>query len=62
MARMEKDESEQQDQYSQEETEQRVRRALKGAFKSSPTPLKAVPRKPRASRAKTAIYKARKSA
>ena len=50
------------DQYSQEETEQRVQRALTGAFKSSPTQLKAVPRKPRMSRVKTAIRKARKSA
>jgi hypothetical protein len=51
-----------QDQYSAEETEQRVQRALRGAFKNSPTPLKAVPRKPRASRVNTAIRKARKTA
>jgi hypothetical protein len=50
-----------QDQYSPEETEQRVTKALKGAFRA-PLPLKAVPRKPRASRVKTAIRKARKSA
>jgi len=51
-----------QDQYSPEETERRVQRALTGAFKGAPTPLKAVRRKPRASRVKTAICKARKSA
>ncbi len=49
------------DQYSPEETEKRVQRALKGAFKGSPTPFKAVPRKPRASRSRFAIKKARKS-
>jgi hypothetical protein len=48
--------------YSAEEIEQRVQCALKGAFKGSPTPLKAVPRKPRASRVKAAIRKAQKSA
>lgn len=48
--------------FSQEETERRVQRALVGAFKGAPTPLKAVPRKPRASKVKTAIRKARKSA
>jgi hypothetical protein len=62
MALMEKNGSDQQDQYSQEETEQRVQRALRGAFKGAPTPLKVIPRKPRASRVKTAIRKARKSA
>lgn len=50
------------DKYSDQETEQRVQRALKGAFKGSPTQLKDVPRKPRASRAKSAIRKTRKSA
>jgi hypothetical protein len=48
--------------YSSEEIERRVQRALAGAFKSSPTPLKAVPRKPRAGRIKAALRKARKSA
>lgn len=48
--------------YSVEETERRVKRALSGAFKASPTPLKAVPRKPRMSKIKAALHKARKSA
>jgi hypothetical protein len=50
------------DQYSQQETEQRVQRALVGAFKGSPTSFKAVPRKPRASRPKGASLKRRKTA
>lgn len=48
--------------YSSEETEQRVRAALRGAFKGSPTQLKDIPRKPRASRVKGASRKARKTA
>jgi len=48
--------------YSEQETERWVQYALIGAFKGAPTPLKAVPRKPRASRVKTTIRKARKSA
>jgi hypothetical protein len=50
------------DQYSSEEVEQRVQRALSGAFKGSPTTFKAVPRKPRASRLKAASPKKRKTA
>ena len=42
------------EQYSPEETEQRVRKALRGAFRGSPTQLKDIPRKPRASRVKVA--------
>jgi hypothetical protein len=51
-----------QDRYTEEETDSRVKRALTGAFKGSPTPLKTVPRKPRASRVKSDIRKAGKSA
>jgi hypothetical protein len=47
--------------YSPEETEQRVKKALIGAFRA-PMPLKAVPGKPRASRVKPASGKPRKSA
>ena len=54
--------NEQQDQFSTEETEQRVRAALRGAFRGSPTQLKDIPRKPRASRVKAASPKTRKSA
>lgn len=50
------------DQRSPEETEQRVRAALRGAFKGSPTQLKDIPRKPRASRVKITTRKARKTA
>jgi len=50
------------DQYSPEETEQRVRAALRGAFKGSPTQLKDIPRKPRASRTPPASRKVRKTA
>ena len=50
------------DQYSPEETEQRVRKALRGAFRGSPTQLKDIPRKPRASRVKAATRKVRKIA
>lgn len=50
------------EQYTADETEQRVRAALRGAFKGSPTQLKNIPRKPRASRVKASIRKARKSA
>jgi hypothetical protein len=48
----------QRDQYSQDEIEQRVKRALKGAFKTSPTKLKAARGKPKAIRASAAIRKA----
>jgi hypothetical protein len=48
--------------YSAAEIEQRVQRTLKGAFKGAAKSLKTLPRKPRASRVKTAIRKARKSA
>lgn len=50
------------DQYSPEEIEQRVKRALKGAFDRSPLPLKEIPRKPWASRRKAATAKSRKKA
>ena len=50
------------DQYSPEETEQRVKRALKGAFDRSAVPLKTIPRKPWASRRKAATAKKRKKA
>jgi hypothetical protein len=50
------------EEYSEAETEQRVQRALNGAFKSSAMTLKAVPRKPRASRVKGSIRKTRKTA
>ena len=50
------------DQYSPAETEQRVRAALSGAFKGSPTQSKDIPRKPRASRTKAATPKVRKTA
>jgi hypothetical protein len=33
----------QEDQYSAEETEQRLKKILKGAFNGSPTPLKDIP-------------------
>lgn len=33
------------DQYSAEETEQRLRKTLRAAFNMKPTPLKAIPRK-----------------
>ena len=33
------------DQYSADETEQRVRAALRGAFSKGPTPLKAIPKR-----------------
>lgn len=59
---MDKKSSDQQDQYGPEETEQRVRATLRGAFKGSPTQLKDIPRKPRASRTKPATPKARKTA
>jgi hypothetical protein len=51
-----------QDQYSPEETEQRVRKALRGAFRGSPTQLKDIPRKSRASRVKAASAATSKSA
>jgi len=51
-----------QDQYSPEETERRVRKALRGAFRGSPTQLKDIPRKPRASRVKAASAASAKSA
>jgi hypothetical protein len=50
------------EQYSQDETEQRVRKALRGAFRGSPTQLKDIPRKPRGSRVKTASAASAKSA
>lgn len=56
------DDKENAKQYTIEETEQRVRRALKGAFGRSPTPFKAVPRKPRASRGTFTSRKPRKKA
>lgn len=53
------------EQYSAEETEQRLRRIMRAAFSGPPTPLKDIPKrngKPRASRAKPATRKARKTA
>ena len=48
-------------QYSPEETEQRVRATLRGAFRGSPTQLKDIPRKPRASRVKASSAASAKS-
>jgi hypothetical protein len=50
------------DEFSSEETEQRVQAALRGAFKGSPVAMKDIPRKPRATRTKTAKNTGRKSA
>ena len=43
------------DQFSKEETEQRLKAMLRGAFAGSPTPLKDIPKKGGESRAKRAI-------
>ncbi len=56
------DKTSQDDQRSPEEIEQRVRATLRGAFNGSPTQLKDIPRKPRASRGKPASRKVHKSA
>lgn len=50
------------DKFSADETEQRVKKALEGAFKGAALPLKGAPRKPRSRRRKTASPKARKIA
>jgi len=49
-------------QYSPEETEQRVRKALRGAFRGSPTQLKDIPRKRSLGRAQSGTKKPRKTA
>ena len=50
------------DQYSPEETEQRLRKLMRGAFAGPPTQMKDIPPKRKVSRAKAATKKARKSA
>jgi len=50
------------DQRSSEDTDQRLRKTLHAAFNMKPTPLKAIPKKHRASRGKRASRPARKSA
>jgi hypothetical protein len=45
------------DQYSDEEAQRRLKSALRGAFRGSPTPLKRIPKKsggPRATKARSA--------
>jgi hypothetical protein len=52
------------EQYTPEETEQRLRKIMRAAFSGPPTPLKDIPKrngKPRASRVKAATRKARKA-
>jgi hypothetical protein len=48
-------------QYSDEETKERLRKILRGAFSGPPTPLKDIPKKRTPSRAKAASRKPKKS-
>jgi len=45
------------DRYSGEETDQRLRKILRGAFSSPPTPLKEIPKKRTPSRRRAASQK-----